>query len=84
MSGIYEFSTWNSSPDWKAKEQAAITAAKSYQGLKWVVAQGEWGVRTFLVFAESKEEAREMVQRLTGDNSTKTKVKNVTSCKKYN
>ena len=84
MKEIFEFSTWQTSPEWKAKEEAAIKAAKEHKGAKWIVAQGEWGVRTFLVLAESKEEARTMVWDFTNDNETKTKVRNVTNSKKYN
>lgn len=84
MQDVFEFSTWQSSPERKAKEEAAIKAAKAHEENKWVVAQGEWGVRTFLVFAETKDEARMKVYDFTDDYTTKTKVRNVTNAKKYN
>ena len=86
MKDIFEFSTWKSSPEWKAKEEAAIKTAKAYNGNKWIVNYGDWncgGVRTFLVFAETKDEARMKVWFFTDDYTIRTSVRNVTNAKKY-
>ena len=81
---IYEFSTWQGSPEWKAKEEVAINAAKAYKGGKWVVNIGEWGTRTFLIFAETKDEAKMVARNFIGDNTAKATARNVTNAKKYN
>lgn len=87
---VFEFTTWQYGEEWKEAEQKAITAAKNHNGEKFTVAIGEWGSRTFLVLADSKEEAKALAieyynatsANALGDN--KIKVRNVTNCKKYN
>ena len=80
---VYEFSTWKNSPEWKEAEQRAITVAKNHEGKKFVVAVGDWGVRSFLVLAETKEEAKKLATEFCG-SSDKVKVRDVTTAKKYN
>lgn len=82
MKQVYEFSTWKDGEEWKEAERIAINAAKNHLGNKFVVAVGEWGVRTFLVLAENKETAKELLIATIG-NADKIKVRNVTNCKKY-
>lgn len=90
MKRVYEFSTWLSSPEWKEAERKAIEAAKQHDGEKFTVAIGEWGVRTFLVLTDTKEEAKELAVdyfKSTNGNPEalkKIRVKNVTNAKKYN
>lgn len=76
MKRIYEMDTWRGRDD---LNRAAIKAAKEYNGKKFTVSIGEWGVTTYLVFADSKEEAANMVE-----GEGKKKVREVTNCKKYN
>ena len=82
MKQVYEFSTWKDGEEWKEAERIAINAAKNHLGNKFVVAVGEWGVRTFLVLAANKETAKELLIATIG-NADKIKVRNVTNCKKY-
>lgn len=76
MKRVYEMDTWRGREDLNRK---AIKAAKAYTGKKFTVSIGEWGVTTYLVFADSKEEAASMVE-----GEGKKKVREVTNCKKYN
>lgn len=78
MAKVYEFTTWRGGEEWEEKNRIAIAAAKKHEGRKFVVAVGEWGVRSFLVLADSKEEARAAV-----DANGTVKVRDVTGCKKY-
>lgn len=77
MKRIYEIDTWRGRDD---LNRAAIKAAKAYSGKKFTVSVGEWGVTTYLVFADSKEEAAAMIN----SDGKPTKVRDVTNCKKYN
>ena len=81
---VYEFSTWIPTDEWKEAERIAIEAGKNHSGNKFTVAVGEWGVRTFLVLADTKEEAKKLVLEVIGDTNEKIKVRDVTNCKKYN
>lgn len=80
---VYEFSTWNTNKEWKEAEAIAIEAGKNHSGNKFTVAVGEWGVRTFLVLADTKEEAKKLVLEVIGNVDDKIKVRDVTNCKKY-
>ena len=88
---VHEFYTWSNSPRAKQANATAVMYGKSAKGLKFTVAIGEWGVRTFLVLgATSKDEAK----KATLDYFSTTpgyevwnmaiKVRDVTKCKKYN
>lgn len=48
-----------------------------------MVTFGEWGTTTYLVFTESKEEAKAIAIAEYGKEEKKIKVRNVTNCKKY-
>lgn len=83
MTNIYEVDTWRGNDE---LNKVAIEAAKKYDGRKFTVAIGEWGTKTFLVFADSKDEARERaLASYNGgaNNAAKVKVREVTNCKKY-
>lgn len=71
--------TWRGTEKAIAMNKKAIAAAKAYHGRKFLVSVGEWGTETFLVFAESKEEAAGAFE-----GQEKKKVREVTTCKKYN
>jgi hypothetical protein len=87
---VFEFTTWQYGKEWEEAEQKAITAAKNHKGEKFTVVIGEWGGRTFLVLADSKEEAKALaIEYYNATNkkeepADKVKVRNVTNCKKYN
>ena len=86
MKKVYEIDTWRGN---KELNGIAISAAKQYAGRKFTVAIGEWGVTTYLVFAESKEEAKRMALEVYNGQSAefhdeKVKVREVTTFKKYN
>lgn len=86
---VFEFTTWQYGKEWEEAERKAIAAAKNHKGEKFTVAIGEWGSRTFLVLADSKEEAKALaIEYYNATNKTeepadKVKVRNVTNCKKY-
>lgn len=90
MTRVYEYTTWMDSEEWKAKNTAALAAGKAYKGTKFSVGIGTWGTRTFLVFAETKEEAKALALeafRASGHqnyDTSKINCRNVTNCKKYN
>ena len=90
MTRVYEYTTWMNSEDWKAKNAAAIAAGKAYKGTKFSVGIGTWGTRTFLVFAETKEEAKALALEAFRASSqknydtSKINCRNVMNCKKYN
>ena len=85
MKRVYELDTWRGNEELNKK---AIEAAKKYSGRKFTVSIGEWGVKTFLVFAESKEEAKKLAiaeydGTAKGWHDERIKVREVTNCKKY-
>ena len=80
---VYEFSTWKTDDQSKRMEQIALTAAKNYNGQKFIVSIGEWGVRSFLVFAENKDEAKQIAIEYSGIND-RVRVRDVTNSKKWN
>lgn len=92
MKKVYEFCSYSNSPENKARIASAVAAGKAHKGNKWTVAVGEWGPRTFLVLADTKEEAaalaREYIVNNPGQtacqNPDKVVVRNVTNSKKYN
>lgn len=79
MKRVYEIDTWRVDEKAKALNNIAIAAARQYNGRKWIVSDGEWGVKTYMVLAESKEEAKSLAPTETD----KIKVREVTNCKKY-
>ena len=83
MTRVYEIDTWRGRDD---LNRIAIAEAKKYSGKKYTVAIGEWGTKTYLVLAESKEEARKLALAEydgTAHADNKIKVREVTNCKKY-
>lgn len=90
MTRVHEYTTWMDSEEWKAKNAAAVAAGKAYKGTKFSVGIGAWGTRTFLVFAETKEEAKALALEAfqasghQGYDTSKIICRNVTNCKKYN
>lgn len=83
MKNVYEIDTWRGNEE---LNRVAIEAARNYKGKKFTVAIGEWGTKTYLVFAESKEEAKKLaIAEYDGkaNNEKKIKVREVTNCKKY-
>lgn len=83
MKKVYEIDTWRGNGELNRR---AIEAAKNYKGKKFTVAIGEWGTKTYLVFAESKEEAKRVaLTEYDGKamNDKKIMVREVTNCKKY-
>lgn len=86
---VFEMDTWSTSPRAKAMNSRAIDAAKKHPGNKYVVSVGEWGVRTYLVLAATKEQAKADAIRthkeLYPDTDTsRTQTRDVTNSKKYN
>lgn len=86
MKLVYKMDTWSGRND---LNQVAIEAAKQYSGRKFSVAIGEWGTTTYLVFADSKDDAREKALAeydgsAKGCHDERVKVREVTNCKKYN
>lgn len=84
---VYEIDTWRGRDELNKK---AIEAAKSYKGKKYTVTIGEWGVKTYLIFADSKEEAKDLALRENAgkpvtacNNPNKMQIREVTNCKKY-
>lgn len=88
---VYEIYTWRNDAKSKAANSIAVEAAKKHKGRKFTVAVGEWGTRTFLVFADSKDEAKSIALnmfdtspgRCGSIDRNKIKVREVTNCKKY-
>lgn len=87
MTSIYEMDTWRGRDD---LNQRAIKAAKNYSGRKYTVSIGQWGTVTFLVFADSKEQAKKLALTeysngsYNADNPEKVMTRDVTNSKKYN
>lgn len=88
---VYEFTTWLDGDEWKEANNTAVAAGKAFAGNKFVVAIGEWGVRTFLVLgANDKNEARSAAIEKFAENASsgcheeRIKVRDVTNAKKYN
>lgn len=90
MKRVYEFSTWRTEGAYKALNHEAIEAGKKYAGKKFTVAVGQWGTISYLVFADTKEEAKTIAlteYHETGrraENDSKVTVRDVTNSKKYN
>lgn len=85
MDRIYEFTTWKTGREWDLLNAKAIESARSYQGKKYIVSIGEWGTTSFLVFADTKEEAKEIaLTKYVGNHAQTIKVRDVTNLKKYN
>ena len=88
MENIFEMFTWSNSPQAQKANKIAIEEGKKHNGNKFTVAVGEWGVRTYLVLTETKEQAKEIaieyhkIKYPTNDTN-KIKVRDVTSAKKY-
>lgn len=80
MKRVYKMDTWRGLDE---LNRVAIEAAKEYTGRKFTVSIGEWGVETYLVFADSKEEAKAAAIAENGGGD-KIKVREVTNAKKYN
>lgn len=80
MQRVYEMDTWAYD---EAKNEKAIKAAKEYTGKKFVVSIGVWGVKTYLVFADTKEEAKSLALAENGGGE-KVQARDVTNAKKYN
>lgn len=80
MQKVYEMDTWRGRED---LNRIAIEAAKAHTGRKYTVAIGEWGVSTYLVFADTKEEAKALAIAVHDGATEKVKVREVTTCKKY-
>ena len=90
MKKVYEINTWSCSKEAERLNEVAIMAAKQYKGKKFTVAIGEWIIKTYLVFAENKEDARAFALNEFNNSelpiniqSNKIKVREVTNCKKY-
>ena len=86
MKAIYKMSTWSNSPEASAMNDAATKAAKAHVGKKFIVSIGEWGVTTYMVFAETKEEAKALAAtefEKNGSKADKVKARDVTNAKKY-
>ena len=89
MQTIFEQDTYGWHSNYREMNAISIQAAKQYHGKKFSVAIGEWGVRTFLVFSDSKESAKsdaikELKQLYPTEDVENVKVRDVTSAKKYN
>ena len=94
MTKVLEFTTWQGGLDWDAKNANAINEGKQFQGQKWTVAIGQWGVRSFLVLgAADKAEAKQLAQdaanqtqrgALEACGAAKITARDVTNGKKYN
>lgn len=84
MKKVYEISTWRTDSEAAEMNRAAIEAAKQYEGKKFTVAIGEWGTKTYLVFADSKEEAKALALNEYKGGANKVKARDVTNSKKYN
>lgn len=90
MKKVYEFTTWKTGEDWEKMNREAVAAGKAYKGTKFTVGIGNWGTRSFLVFAETKEEAKEMALNAFYESgyqnydAKKICCRNVTNSKKYN
>lgn len=90
MAQVYEVYTWQNYSFSKERNEIATEAARNYDGRKYTVSIGEWGVRSFLVFADSKEQAKEEALKAFHESksgwyedTSKIKVREVTNCKKY-
>lgn len=83
MKKVYEIDTWRTNEQANKLNAIAKEAAKKYNGKKFMVSIGEWGVTTYLVFSESKEEAKTLAIAEHGKTTEKIKVRDVTNCKKY-
>ena len=91
MKKVYELNTWSVSKEAEKLNSVAVAAAKQYSGKKFTVSIGEWTIKTYLVFAESKEEAKSFAFNEFNNNwnsddriqNDKIKVREVTNCKKY-
>jgi len=66
----------------KSLTRPPLKPLKKHEGKKFTVSIGDWGVKTYLVFAESKDEAKDIAIAET-NREGKTKVREVTNCKKY-
>ena len=84
MASIYEMDTWYGR---KELNEIALAAAKKYAGRKFTVAIGQWGVTTYLVFTDTKEEAKRLaIEKFEAETKTKAEhvaARDVTSAKKY-
>ena len=85
MQRVFEIDTWRGN---KELNGTAIAAAKAYDGRKFTVAIGEWGVKTYLTFADSKEEAKALALAAYDGGAAnwhdeKIQCREVTNCKKY-
>lgn len=81
---VHEFTTWQIGKEWDAINQRAIESAKAYSGKKFTVSIGEWGTTSYLVFADTKEEAKAMALAECKSESKSIKVRDVTNTKKWN